>query len=406
MPRRYCLCFALSFLLSSSAAAQFKFERVKDGDFMDRPKLLTPYTMSHFNRVEGLFLDLGLTLRPEGAPGLRLFGDVGYGFKNEKGQRVRWNAGIRKDFTNSTFTNRLSVGLHAFRQVYSQDQWFASTTENSLAGIFLKEDFMDFVGRKGGMVYGEYRFLQQHIVRAEIATYDYEPLKMNTNWSLFGGNKRFPANPRPLGPYPYVEGRENVFRLMAAFDWRDNPVFPIIGWYVEGIVEKTTDDFSTTGLFLTVKRHQPTFGEQRLQAKVVFGSRQGSFAYQHLMSLGGIGSMRGFREKEFVGNRFLFGTFNYTFGQALLRRVPLHFVPLWDTLALGVFADAGWAWIADPNDADAGLFDLGGAGLDDLRSDVGLSLVVSEGLLRVDFAKRTDRGNNDWRVTFRILDKF
>jgi hypothetical protein len=31
---------------------------------------------------------------------------------------------------------------------------------------------------------------------------------------------------------------------------------------------------------------------------------------------------------------------------------------------------------------------------------------MTEGLLRVDFAKRTDRGRDDWRVTFRILDKF
>lgn len=403
MLRQWCRCALLSMLMCSPAAAQFKFDRVSDGDFLERPKLLSPYTPSRFNRVEGVFFGLGLTLRPARAPELRFFGDVGYGFKNEKDRRVRWSAGVRKDFTAA---NRLSLGFTAFEQVYSQDQWFVSILENSLAGIFLHEDFMDFVGRKGGGLYADFRFLQQHTVRAEIASYEYQILQTNNTWSLFGGSKEFPSNPRPRLAYGYADGRENAFRLMAAFDWRDNPVFPIIGWYAEGIVEKTTDDFATTGLFLTLKRYQPTFGDQKLQAKVMFGSRQGSFAYQHLISLGGVGNLRGYRDKEFVGNRFLFGSFNYVFGQELLRRIPLHFVPLWDTLALGLFADTGWAWMADPTDPDAGLFDFGDFTLGDLRSNVGVSLVVSEGLLRVDFAKRTDRGSDAWRVTFRILDKF
>ena len=64
------------------------------------------------------------------------------------------------------------------------------------------------------------------------------------------------------------------------------------------------------------------------------------------------------------------------------------------------------AWLADPQNPDLSLFDFGSFSIDDVRSDVGISLLVTEGLLRVDFAKRTDRGYDDWRVTFRILDKF
>ena len=401
MLRRAVRVGAMCLLFACSANAQFRFERANDADFIERPKPYSFYSTSRFNRVEGVFLGTGVRLRPRRAPGFQIFGDVGYGFKNEKAQRVRWAAGVRKDFTN---TNRLSLGATAFRQIYSQDLWFVSVLENSLAGFFLREDFMDFVGRKGGMVYADYRFLQQHTVRAEIARYEYEILRANNTWSVFGGGKKFPPNPRP--GVSYAGGLENALRLMAAFDWRDNPVFPFVGWYAEGIIERTGDDFSTTGLFLTLKRYQPTFLDQKLQAKVMWGSRTGSFAYQHLMSLGGIGNLRGFREKEFVGNRVLFGSVTYTFGQSLFRSVPLHFVPFWDTLALGIFGDAGLAWVADTADADAGLFDFGGISLADLRFDAGVSLVVSEGLLRVDFAKRTDRGNDDWRVTFRILDKF
>jgi len=44
--------------------------------------------------------------------------------------------------------------------------------------------------------------------------------------------------------------------------------------------------------------------------------------------------------------------------------------------------------------------------LSKLKSDVGISLYVTEGLIRIDFAKRTDRSKNNWRVTFRIMQQF
>jgi outer membrane protein assembly factor BamA len=198
--------------------------------------------------------------------------------------------------------------------------------------------------------------------------------------------------------------------LIAAFDWRDNPVFPNVGWQAEGYFERTGNDFETNGLFLTFKRYQPTLSDQKLLAKVMFGSRSGSFAYQHLMTLGGLSSLRGYREKEFVGNRLLFANVTYVIGQSafggLLRSLPLNYLPFWETVSIGLFADAGYAWIADPLNQDAGLFDFGEFELNDLRSDAGISLLMTDGLLRVDFARRTDRGRDSWRVLFRILDKF
>jgi outer membrane protein assembly factor BamA len=128
------------------------------------------------------------------------------------------------------------------------------------------------------------------------------------------------------------------------------------------------------------------------------------------LTLGGLSSLRGYREKEFVGNRLLYANATYVIGQSafggVLRRLPLHYLPFWETIALGLFVDAGYAWIAKPLDQNAHLFDFGDFEPKDLRSDIGVSLLVSEGLLRVDFAKRNDRGHDDWRVLFRILDKF
>jgi len=404
------------FLLPQSAAAQFKIERVPNNFGYDLPKKFTRYTNTHFNRVEALYLNLGVKFQPQPeaktgfAAGLSLYGDLGYGFKNEKKKRPRWNLGVQKDFQTP---GRLTFGAEYFNKVETNDRWIVSEFENSLAGIFQHEDFMDFYSRKGGRGFLDHQLADVHTLRLDISRHRYESLRRNTNWSLFGGDKTYPLNPRIFQnrAYNIGEGDELSIKLTGAFDWRDNPVFPNVGWLTEGYFERTGNDFETNGLFFTVKRYQPTLDDQKLVAKFMFGSRSGSLAYQHLLTLGGLTSLRGYREKEFVGNRLLFANANYVIGQrafgGLLQKFPLvNKLPFWEMISLGVFAETGYAWFADPLNPDLGLFDFGHFDFKDLRSDAGFSLLVTEGILRIDFAKRTDRGHDGWRVTFRILDKF
>lgn len=381
------------------AFAQFKIERVSNDQFFQRGRKLIFYSNSHFNRVEAFQLNFGARYTPSLSGGLSVYGDLGYGFKNEKGRRWRWNTGLQ-----NRFPNQLTLGANYFNRVESNDDWLISGFENSLAGIFLHEDFMDYFEKRGVRAFADYRAQQGHTLRFEASGHRYDTFQRNTNWSLFGRKKDYAANTRT--GFPAIAGDELAFRLTAVGDWRDNPVFPISGWYGDAQLEVTTQDFETTALFLTLKRYQPTFSDQKLQIKLLLGARSGSFAYQHLLPLGGVGGMRGYREKEFIGNRLMYVTANYIVGQNWLRHLPLNYIPIWDGVSLGVFAEAGYAWIADPTNADAGLFDLGEFELNDLRSDVGLSIYFAENLLRVDIARRTDRGDDNWRVLFRILDKF
>ena len=416
MLKKIFILLFIPFLLVQSAAAQFKIERVPNNFGFDLPQKFKLSTNTHFNRVEGFAPNLGVKYQPQPAAksgfaaGLSLYGDFGYGFKNEKKKRPRWNLGLQKNFATP---NRLTFGAEYFNKVETNDRWIVGEFENSLAGIFQHEDFMDFYSRKGGRGFLDYGLAEVHTLRLEVSQHRYESLRRNTNWSLFGRHKTYPPNPRlePNALYGIGVGDELSVKFIGAFDWCDNPVFPNLGWLTEGYFERTGNDFSTNGLFLTVKRYQPTLEDQKLVGKFMFGSRSGSFAYQHLLALGGLSSLRGYREKEFAGNRLLFANVNYIIGQrafgGLLQKFPLvNKLPFWQLISLGVFAETGYAWFADPRDPDLGLFDLGQFDLNDLRSDVGFSLLVTEGILRVDFAKRTDRGQDDWRVTFRVLDKF
>lgn len=389
----------------SKVFAQFTFDKIKDTFAYEQPNPLTYYSNSRFNRVEALFLNLGVNFKPQQIAGLSLQGDVGYGFHNEKDERWKWNAGVQKDFF---IPNRLTIGARAFDELFTKDSWVISEIENSTHAIFAHNDYLDYIARKGFSGFLDYKLLQIHNLRMEVARYDYDVLNTmpNTEWSLFARDSKYAPNPHGFPAITFADGNETSLKLMAAFDFRDNPIFPIIGWYFEGIFEKTFDDFETTGLFLTAKRFQPTFGNQRIKAKLHFGTRSGSFAAQHLMGIGGVGSLRAYDNKEFIGNRALFGTVQYSFDGDLLQKIPLHSIPFWETLSLGLFYDFGYAWAADPQDADAGLLKLGDFDLSDLRSDIGFSIIFTQGLLRLDVAKRLDRSGDAWQVYFRILENF
>jgi hypothetical protein len=168
------------------------------------------------------------------------------------------------------------------------------------------------------------------------------------------------------------------------------------------IYEHTEIDFNTDGLFLILKRYQPAWGNQRAVLRLMAGSRHGSLAEQHRLDLGGIGGLRAYDDKEFSGNRLLMFNIDYMFGGDILQRIPLQNIPvfgtLWSTLSLALFLDTGWT---GETNVDNGIF----AGFNDisLKSDVGFSLSVLDGIFRMDVAKRTDRSDKDVRVTFRLM---
>ncbi len=430
--------FVLSLLTISCAAttlsAQFKYDKIKDDFLYDQPRVVEYYTQSRFNRTEGPFLHFGVKLHPNGLQGLTLNADAGWAFSNkwmqelatspggaigEQDERFQYTLGVQQDFF---LPQRLSFGASYFDAVYTSDQWVISGLENSIAALFGHNDYMDYIGRKGVKGFVDYKLAQIHNLRVELSNHDYAPLNTapNTDFSIFARGSTYPQNPQALtaanigdslaasSQFIFGDFDETSLRFMGSFDFRDNPVFPIEGWYFEGVFEKTFGDVETSGLFLTAKTYYPTTGNQKARAKLMFGSRTNSFFFQHLIGLGGVGSLRGYRSKEFVGNRALFGTVQYQFGGDILQKLPLRKIPFGETLSLGAFFDFGYAWIAerDVTAEASGLFSVGEFSLSDLKTNVGFSLIITEGLARFDFARRLDGEPGGWQVYFRILDNF
>lgn len=397
-------CLALQFQ-PARVMAQFSFEQIKDDADFEFEAPVSYFTNPRFNRVEGLFLNAGVQVHPVKIPRFQLHADFGIGFWNEDtDQKFRFNAGARKDFGDF---NRSSIGLDVFRKLDSEDDWFVGEVENSIASFLFREDFKDYYGVTGFSFFVDHKINAMHTLRLEVGRRNYDVLKRNIDWSVFGGS--FDENPKRLDS-AIADGNEISVKLIAVLDWRDNPVFPISGWYFQSIYEHTAEDFDTDGLFLTAKRYQPTVSNQRLVVRALLGSRTGSAAEQYTMDLGGLGSLRAFDDKELNGNRMFLLNANYLFGGGLLQRIPLQNLPFfgafWTTLSAGVFIDTGWV---DRVNVDDGLFSgFGGLTLDNLETDIGFSLLVLDGVLRMDVARRTnsDPGRDDYRITFRLLENF
>ncbi len=397
---RIATALTLLLLTAIPVHSQFSFDQIKDDDF-DLDKPVKFYWTPRHNRIEGLFANFGARVRPEFAERLQIYGDAGWGFWNESGKRFRVNAGIRKDFFDF---NRLSIGLDVFKKLESEDDWIVGEVENSLSSFFFREGYKDSYGIKGIRLYADHKLAERHTLRLEVERRTYESLKQNVDWSIFRGD--VDLNPKN-GFSQIAKGDEIGVRLIAAFDWRDNPIFPLSGWYAQAIYEHTEEDFDTDGLFLTLKRYQQTVGNQRLLLRAMLGSRTGSTFEQHALDLGGLGNLRAYDDKEFIGNRLFMLNANYMFGGDILQKVPLQGIPylgaLWTTLSLGAFLDTGKAYAVDTDRSFlSGLDDA----FDGLKTDFGLSLLVLDGVLRMDFAWRADStpGKDDYRITFRLLE--
>lgn len=113
-----------------SLFAQFSYEKIKPKSGKKKAFKLHVFPQSRFNRVEGLFLDLGLTWHPTLSSNFQIYGETGWGFWNESNKQFTFKGGIRKTFGER---NPLGIGAEYFKSVDSEDDWVNGRLENSLS---------------------------------------------------------------------------------------------------------------------------------------------------------------------------------------------------------------------------------------------------------------------------------
>lgn len=354
--------------------------------------------MFRYNRVEGLFLGLRLgrdSWREKGSAWFDLYGHAGYGFSRKHGC---YQIGLERSIFGSFGP---IIGAEAHDVVATEDEWIVPTFENSLAALFLREDFQDFFRQEGYSAYLSHDISEYVTLTGEFRKDHHYNLKRKTNWSIFGGDKKFREN-------PYIE--EIEFKSLIAkltLDTRNSYKYPDQGWFINLIGEFAGEDFNKNGVdfdrfIVDIRRYQPiTYGEN-LDFRLRAGSSRGLLPTHLKFDLGGLSTIRGYKFKEFENNnRMLLGNIEYRIHG---RRNPLNSVLGMSDFSLILFADAGYGWsVADTLEANDGFDDLD---WEDLYTAIGFAITNRDGNIRLNFAKRLDEKGEPLVVIFRINRPF
>ncbi|MCI0405134.1 MAG: BamA/TamA family outer membrane protein [candidate division Zixibacteria bacterium] len=356
--------------------------------YFEEPELGALSFSGAYNRVDGFNLNIKVGYK-SGDLKSRLWAGGGQAFS-----RDRWLYDV--GFSQKLFdTHQTSFGASAYRRTWSADAWILGKVENSFATLFMRADFMDYTEKEGVALFAGQEYKKIHQFKVTYAVDQYKSLSKETDWSILRGPKRFRKNFSTLPPETLAAYAADLDAEIAAltfdyiFDTRDDPGDPKTGWLAKGEWElaggalgKNRDYSRITFQF---ERIQPIIPRHRALVHILYGTSIHRLPLQKLYFLGGIGTLRGYRFKEFYGDRMILVNFEYH-----ARLIDETFVP-----TPVFFFDWGKT---SPRSGDPEFW----SGRP-FKSNVGLGFKFG-GFLRFDLAKAFD--DNPLRFTFRFSRNF
>ena len=359
--------------------------------------------LGRYNRVDGLYM--ALRFPPAYREGRALYGELGYAFG---GDYWRYQAGAELFpfyWMNGGPVGHIPSGLVALgAEVHSltdtDDKWVISEEENSLTSLFVRRDFLDYYRRSGWSVYAAHDMGSWLRATGRVLQDDFTSLENSVGWSVFSNDwARDDFRPNPA----VDEIQVNSLRGELQMDTRDSHIYPGTGWLATGLAERAGGFLGGDGDFerylVDVRRYQTLGAGMRMDLRARLGTSRGTLPVQYLYELGGFSSLRGYRFKEFAGDRM-----------ALVNgEVWVDANQFWDEywfldgMNVGAFVDAGTAWFdalpADPAPA-------GGQALDEADFKVSAGWAVDLEDFRIHFARRLDGEGDGWDVSFRLSRSF
>ena len=344
-----------------------------------------------YNRVDGIFLGAKKpreVYRRHGA--LQIFGGVGVGLKSGQFQ---YHAVVERSFF--PIGGQFAIGGEYYDATYSEDGWIIPTWENTLGAILIREDFQDYYRREGAGAYISQNLSRNAKLKVGYLQERHRMLENVTNWSLFGGSKKFRVNPfidelKLKGLYGKFQVDTRGRRRYSRQGW----LFSVSGEYFTKEFEGDTD---FERYIFELKRFQPLSRGENLNFRVRVGQSVGNVPVQKYFDLGGISTLRGFKYKAFTGDRMILGNLEYQIDWDRLDWALD--IPIIDEFNLILFADAGLAWFK----RDKAFAKLQAR---DFYSDIGIAFATDNDSFRLNIAKRTDRSKDAVRITFRISRPF
>jgi hypothetical protein len=346
--------------------------------FYRRDKNVTFSGSFIYNRVDGATPKLKVSFEDSDSLLPTLWAEAGYAFASS---RWRTELGIEQMILRH---RPLSVGGAYYRRLASEDDWLLDDAENSGFALLVKEDYKDYWEAEGGTAWVKFRPIKKlHLT----ARYRYEETNWRRSyrhlWSLFGGDKRFKRNfERVPEPYrtvaiPEIDTTANgAVSFDAEYDTRDQTdPFNRSAWHAVGNIEYShpdlNSDFDYRRYTLMASRYQLVHRRSMVLVRAMFGGSDGYLPMYKRFYLGGLGTLRGYKHKEYMGSRFWMANAEY--------RIAF---PKTD-LAVSLIYDVGQ--IANDAKLDAGT---------DVKHSLGASLWIGDDF-KVNLAKRLDRSYDD-----------
>ncbi len=331
-----------------------------------------------YNRVDGAAIYAGMKYRDPDSVLPTVWGMAGYAFESE---RWRWELGAEQAILRRV---PAVIGVTHYRREASDDDWLLGERENTAFALLATEDYKDYYEAEGATAY-----LNSHPINELKVTvgYRYEEtnwLYANQNlWSLFGGSKRFPLNfrsvdstARQIGIAEIDSSELGAIYLAADYDTRDkDDPFDKTAWHLSLDFEMSKpglkSSFDYNRYALTARRYQCLTDWSCLILRGRFGNSDGYLPMHKRFFLGGLGSLRGYDQKEFIGTRYWLANIEY--------RVQL---------AKPEFVGLAGFWDAGKNANDAKL-----NGDIEVKQSIGAAVYLGDDL-SIRLAERLDRSND------------
>lgn len=273
-----------------------------------------------YDRVDGLALGGGVAYN-DGDSILPSFEAGGaYAFASE---RWRYNLGLTQTIIRGPVP--VQIGGEVFRALKSDDDRIIGDGENMIFALLFNEDWKDFYEAEGAYGFVRISFLKWNKVEIGYLSETQTWLKANTKlWSLFG-KKDFRGNFSSVD-YDLLQARSSDFddarvtslTLKLSIDSRDDEKHPQKGWYGYAAYESSpgdwTGDFDFERTEFKLKRYQSLSRYLSVNFLAAYGRLSGShIPLNRTFFLGGLGTLHGYRHKEFMGNEYIMISGEYRF---------------------------------------------------------------------------------------------
>jgi outer membrane protein assembly factor BamA len=359
-------------------------------------------SLSH-NRVDGIAAGVGVNVEnPFDVPAT-----IGLSHRYAFGsERNLYTVAVEIPNRMSWSPGQTGLSLYRMTASYESQESKLTTLENTMASIVFREDFFDYYEREGFAVWNIFNLTEGVEMAVELRREELRSPETGADWSIFKNDHDFRENPT-LGYYHsgkiYLSPERKSESVHVFFTRDSRSPYVLEGWYVRISIEAgravgdTLDDNEVVQgsavldyrkYSVDARRYLPVGEKGNLTIRFATGLASGRrIPTEKLFYLGGVGSLRGYDEREFVGHSMLMA--NVEFRYQLSKYVDVV-----------LFGDTGDAWYSDT-----------GFSYSDLNSNIGLALVhqFSESSLaaaRLSVAQQINVSDPEMKITFRLATPF